>query len=66
MRGYLNFCIVMVEELGFSFPHLFPGSFLLVFHILDAEFLGEDKQQNQIKVSCGAQLEEKVYVYFLS
>ena len=47
----LKFCIVMLEELGLSFPQIFPSCHLLVLHILEAEFLGEEKQQNQIKVS---------------
>ena len=66
MKGGLNFCIVMLEELGLSFPHLCPRSILLVLQSLDTEFLGEEKQQNQIKVSGGAELEEKVYLHLFS
>ena len=50
MRGELNLFIVMLEELELSFPHLFPTSFLLVLQSLEAEFLREEKQQNQIKI----------------
>ena len=45
---------------------LFPRSYLLVLQSLEAEFLGEEKQQNQIKGSWGAELEEKVYLYLFS
>ena len=51
MRRELNFCNVMLEEFGLSFLHLFPGDHLLVLQSLEAEFLGEEKQKNQIKVS---------------
>ena len=51
MKMDLNFCIVMLEELGLSFPPHFPYIFILVFHRLEAQFLGEEKQKNQIKVS---------------
>ena len=61
MRGDFNICIVMLEELGLSSPHLCPRRYLLVLQSLEAEFLGEEKQQNQIKVLRGAKLEDKVY-----
>ena len=51
MRGELNLCIVMLEDLELSLPHLFPSDHPLVLQSLEAEFLGEEKQQNQIKVS---------------
>ena len=56
----------MLEELGHSFPHLFPRNYLLVLQRLEVKFLGEEKQQNQNKVSWGAQLEEKLYLYLFS
>ena len=51
MRGDLDFCIVMLEESGLSLPTLFPRGLPLVLQRLEAEFFGEEKQQNQIKVS---------------
>ena len=47
-------------------PHLCLRSILLVLQSLEAEFLGEEKQQNRIKVSWGAELEEKIYLYLFS
>ena len=51
MRGDLNIFIVMLDELELYFPHLCPSDHPLVLQSLEAEFLGEEKQQNQIKVS---------------
>ena len=51
MIGYLNLCIIMLEELGLSFPTRFPSDHPLVLQSLEAELFGEEKQQNQIKVS---------------
>ena len=51
MREDLNLRIVMLEELELSFPHLFPSDHPLVLQSLEAKFLGEEKEQNQIKVS---------------
>ena len=51
MRGTWNFCIVMLEESGLSLPTLCPRGLSLVLQSLEAEFFGEEKQQNQIKVS---------------
>ena len=50
----------MLEEFEISFSHLFPSDHPLVLQSLEAQFLGEEKQQNQIKVSWGAELEKKV------
>ena len=58
----LNHCIVMLEELGLSFPRHCPRSYLLVLQSLEDEFLVEEKQQNQIKVSWGAWLGECILV----
>ena len=46
MRGDLNLCIVMLEELELSFPKLFPNDHSLVLQSLEAEFLREAKQQD--------------------
>ena len=51
MRGEFNFCIVILEELGLSLPPPLPYIFIPVLQILEVEFLGEEKQKNQIKVS---------------
>ena len=51
MRGDLNLSIIMLEELGLSLPTPFPTDNPLVLQSLEAEFLGEEQQQNQIKVS---------------
>ena len=37
--------------IGTLIPYLFPRCHLLVLHILEGEFLGEEKHKNQIKVS---------------
>ena len=47
-------------------PHLCLGGLPLVLQSLEAEFFGEEKHQNQIEVSWGAKLEEKVYLYLFS
>ena len=44
--GTWNLCIVMLEELGFSLPTPLPWRSSLVLQSLEAEFFGEEKQQN--------------------
>ena len=50
-RGLWNLCIVMLEESGLSLPTPLPWRSSLVLQSLEAEFIGEEIQQNQIKVS---------------
>ena len=51
MRGDLNLCIVMLEDLELSLPTPLPFDHPPVLQSLEAEFFGEEKQQNLIKVS---------------
>ena len=64
-EGTWTFALLCWRNQDSHFPHFFPRCHILVFHSLEAEFLGEEKQQNQIKVSW-SKLEEKVYLYLFA
>ena len=49
MKGDLAFGIVMLVKLGLSSPYLFSSCHFPLFHSLEAEILGGEKQEIQIK-----------------